>query len=162
LNADEHIRRWGSGQRAIVHLLIPGTLVKNRQPLEFVMPQRAVELIDIYWDHFRPRLVTAPGSWLFPGQHGPKNRMGMSKQISETIHKATGLRMHAHLFRHLAGHLILKNNPGEFETVRVLLGHRSIETTTAFYCGMEQMDAFARFDKIVSAYLVKEDEDAAE
>jgi integrase len=70
--------------------------------------------------------------------------------------------MHTHLFRHLAGYLILKNNPGDFETVRVLLGHRSNETTTAFYCGMEQMAAFVRFDEIVSAYLVEEDEDAAE
>ena len=37
-----------------------------------------------------------------------------------------------------------------------------IETTIAVYCGMEQMAAFARFDEIVSAYLVEKDEDASE
>ena len=81
----------------------------------------------------------------------------MRIQISETIRKATGLRMHPHLFRHLAAFLILRRNPGEFETVRVLLGHRSIATTIRFYCAMEQAAAFARFDEVVSGYLAEEE-----
>ena len=80
----------------------------------------------------------------------------MSKQISETIRRETGLRMHTHLFRHLAGFLILREHPGEFETVRLLLGHRSSETTTRFYSGMEQAAAFRRYDEILSRYLLPE------
>lgn len=58
LNADEHILRWRSGPRAVVHLVIPAALIKNRLSLEFVLPPRVVELLDIYWGRFRPRLVT--------------------------------------------------------------------------------------------------------
>jgi len=43
--------------------------------------------------------------------------------MSKVIYKATGLRMNAHLFRHLAGMLYLAQNPGDYETVRRLLGH---------------------------------------
>jgi hypothetical protein len=79
------------------------------------------------------------------------------------IRKHTGLKMHTHLFRHLAGLLYLTRYPGDYETVRQLLGHRSIETTIRFYCGIEQVTAFLRFDKIISSYLVpEEDRDAAE
>jgi integrase len=157
LNADEHILRSRSGPRTVVYLVIPAANVKNRVPLEFMLPSRVVELFDLYWERFRPRLVAAPGSWLFPGPNGHKKSDGMRIQISETIHKATGLRMHPHLFRHLAAFLILRRSPGEFETVRVLLGHRSIATTIRFYCAMEQAAAFARFDEIVSEYFAEEE-----
>jgi integrase len=162
LKRDEHILRSRLGRQAVVQLVIPAALVKNRVDLQLVLPPRVVELLDIYWARFRPRLVAEPGSWLFPGRDGHKNRECMSRQISETIRKATGLRMHPHLFRHLGSYLILKNNPGEFETVRRVLGHRSTETTSAFYCGMEQAAAFERYDEIVSGYLAKVDRDAAD
>jgi hypothetical protein len=53
-----------------------------------------------------------------------------------------------------------EKNPGEFETVRRVLGHRSAETTSAFYCGMEQAAAFERYDEVVSQYLAEADRDA--
>jgi integrase len=159
LQRDEHTIRSRLGPRAVVNLVIPPELVKNRTPLEFVLPPRVVKLLDLYWERFRPRLVTGPGSWLFPGRNGPKNRTGMGMQISETIYDATSLRMHPHLFRHFAAYMILRRNPGDYETVRVLLGHRSIETTVKFYCGMEQAAAFARYDEIIAAHLAEEEND---
>jgi integrase len=73
------------------------------------------------------------------------------------------LRMHTHLFRHLAGFLFLSRNPGEFETVRLLLGHRSLEMTIGIYCSMEQAAAFRRYDEVISEYLAAEEfDDAAE
>ncbi len=163
LKLDQHIARSRPGPRGVVHLVIPASDVKNRVPLELVLPPRVVEFLDLYCERFRPRLVTQPGSWLFPGCNGHKSREAMSKQISQTIRKVTGLRMHTHLFRHLAGFLILGSHPGEFETVRLLLGHRSIETTIAVYCGMEQATAFRRYDEVISGYLAAEEfDDAAE
>jgi integrase len=163
LNRDQHIVRSRPGPRGVIHLVIPASDVKNRMPLELELPPRVVELLDLYWERFRPRLVSQPGSWLFPGWNGHKNREGMSKQISQTIRKVTGLRMHTHLFRHLAGFLILSRNPGEFETVRLLLGNRSSEMTSAVYCGMEQAAAFRRYDEVISGYLADEElDDAAE
>jgi integrase len=160
---EEHLLRSHPGRRAIVHLVIPGTITKNRRPIELALPPWVVELIDVYRQRFRPRLMTQPDLWLFPGRNGPKDRMGMSKQVSAAIRKYTGLKMHTHLFRHLAGLLYLTRFPGDYETVRQLLGHRSIETTIRFYCGIEQVTAFLRFDEIISSYLAPEDDrDAAE
>lgn len=160
---EQHIVRAHPGRRAIVHLVIPGPITKNGRPIELHLPSRVVELIDLYWQRFRPRLLARPGPLLFPGRNGPKDRGGMSKQISAAIQKYTGLKMHTHLFRHLAGLLYLTRFPGDYETVRQLLGHRSIETTIRFYCAMEQITAFLRFDEIISGYLVpEEDRDAAD
>ena len=163
LDVEQHIVRSHSRPREVAHLMIPPGLVKNRQPLYFELPAGLLQLIDTYCVQFRPRLVTRPGSWLFPGRDGPKDRGGMSRQISETIWKETGIRMHTHLFRHLAGFLILHKSPGEFETVRRLLGHRSSETTSRFYSAMDQAAAFRRYDEIVTQHLApEEDRDAAE
>jgi integrase len=56
------------------------------------------------------------------------------------------VRLTAHQFRHLAGFLYLKANPGGHEVVRRLLGHRSIETTIRFYAGMEVAEAIRHYD----------------
>ena len=60
--------------------------------------------------------------------------------------------MNVHLFRHLAGYLFLKAHPGEYEPVRQLLGHKSIQTTISFYVGLEEADAFRRYDLILDGY----------
>ena len=83
----------------------------------------------------------------------------LASKISATIYKAAGLRMHTHLFRHLAGYLILKKRPHELKTVSDLLGHRSLETTRAFYSGMDQVAASERFHKILSEYLEEDGRD---
>jgi integrase len=108
--------------------VIPGELVKNREPLLLELPSSVVQLIDLYCARFRPRLLSRPSSSLLPGRNGAKDRGGMSKQIAGVIRSWTGLRMNTHLLRHLAGFLILRGSPGELETVRLLLGDRAIET----------------------------------
>ena len=52
-------------------------------------------------------------------------------------------------FRHLAGYLYLRQNPGGHEVVRRLLGHRSITTTVQFYAGMETTAAIAEYERTV-------------
>ena len=60
-----------------------------------------------------------------------------SKQITERIQKAVGLRITVHQFRHAAAAIYLKHHPGDYETVRQMLGHSNIQTTIKFYCGLE-------------------------
>jgi integrase len=128
--------------------------------LEFELNSKVVELLDLYVERFRPRLVNAPNAWLFPGRcGGHKDIAGFSTQITKAIRKVTGLQMHVHLFRHLAAYLFLKAHPGEIETVRLLLGHRSYETTNSAYCGMEQAAAFRRYDEVIAEYLASEEDD---
>ncbi len=54
-----------------------------------------------------------------------------------------------HQFRHAAGALILKHRPGEYELVRRILGHKSVQTTINFYCDLETTQASEIFTDIV-------------
>ena len=72
-----------------------------------------------------------------------------SKQITVRIQKATGLRITVHQFRHAAAAIYLKHRPGDYETVRRVLGHRDIETTVRFYCGLETIEATEQFGKLI-------------
>ena len=82
------------------------------------------------------------GDWLFPGKSGEhKEKISFSTQIVARIEKSTGLRITVHQFRHAAGALILKHRPGEYELVRRILGHKSIETTKNFYLPLETTQA---------------------
>ena len=65
------------------------------------------------------------------------------------IQKATGLRITVHQFRHAAAAIYLKHRPGDYETVRRLLGHRDIMTTIRFYCGLQTMQATEQFGKLI-------------
>jgi integrase len=96
----------------------------------------------------------ANGSWLFPGEHGqPKMKLFFSKQITERIQKTTGLRITVHQFRHAAAAIYLKHRPGDYETVRRLLGHRNIWTTIKFYCGLQTMEATRQFGKLIREHI---------
>jgi hypothetical protein len=60
-----------------------------------------------------------------------------------------GARVTGHQFRHLIGYVYLKDNPNGHEVVRRFLGHKRIETTIAFYAGMEQAAAIAHLDRFI-------------
>jgi hypothetical protein len=55
--------------------------------------------------------------------------------------------------------LTKKHCPGEYETVKRLLGHRNIQTTINFYCGLETTQANEAFGKIIRDH-IKFTEDA--
>ena len=76
-------------------------------------------------------------------------KLFFSKQITVRIQKAIGLEITVHQFRHAAAAIYLKHRPGDYETVRRLLGHRNIATTVKFYCGLETMEATEQFGKII-------------
>ena len=125
--------------------------VKNRVDLNFKFDERLTDLIDEYIYEFRPALLRgANASWLFPGEGAqPKNKLLFGRQITERIQKATGLRITPHQFRHAAAAIYLKHHPGHYETVRRFLGHRDIQTTIRFYCGLEAMQATEEFGKLI-------------
>jgi integrase len=105
-------------------LVFPNYDVKNRVDLNFKFDEPLTDLIAEYVDQYRPTLLRgANSSWLFPGEDGqPKNGLLFSKQITERIQKAVGLRITVHQFRHAAAAIYLKHHPGDYETVRRVLG----------------------------------------
>jgi Phage integrase family len=143
-------------------LVFPDYDVKNRVPLEYPLEPYLTRLIDEYVHDFRPTLLRRRNEdWLFPGQRGgAKGKVSFSGQITDRIHKATGLRMTVHQFRHAAGALILQHRPGEYELVRRLLGHRNVQTTINAYVGLENIQASEIFSKIVMEHLDDESEAA--
>jgi len=132
-------------------LVFPHYDVKNRVDLNFKFDQPLTDLIDEYVHEFRPALLRGTNAyWLFPGEGGQaKNKLLFSKQITERIQKAVGLRITPHQFRHAAAAIYIKHHPGDYETVRRVLGHRDIQTTIRFYCGLETMQATEEFGKLI-------------
>ena len=136
-------------------LAFPDYDVKNRIRLEFPLEQYLTRLIEEYVHDFRPTLLRGRNEdYLFPGQReGAKEKISFSGQIVGRIFKATGLKMTVHQFRHAAGAIILKQRPGEYELVRQLLGHRSVQTTITSYIGLDGIQASEIFTNIVMAHM---------
>jgi hypothetical protein len=150
VNIDRNIIDQGHGRHRSVHLFFGKSDVKNGVELEFQLQASTIALLDRYLRDVRPRLLRAPSPWLFPGE-GVVHKCSslLSQQIADLIETDVGVRVTAHQFRHLAGYLFLKANPGAHEIVRQLLGHRSIDTTLRFYAGMEAAEAVRHFDRHV-------------
>ena len=131
-------------------------------PLEFELDRRLTDLIEEYVEDFRPALARGSNQpWLFPGEaHDHKTLNTLSEQITERILAATGVRITAHQFRHAAAAILLKHRPGEYELARRLLGHRNIETTKSFYCGLETTQATEIFGDIIRREMKFEPEPA--
>jgi integrase len=97
-----------------------------------------------------------PKTWARNG--GAKTPSKLAEQIKRTLRQESGIDLNAHAFRHLAALLFLREHPGEYETTRLLLGHKHLSTTTQYYCGFEQADALRRYDALIDRYHKKESE----
>jgi integrase len=130
--------------------------VKNNKALSFKLDDVVSEVIDEYMHDFRPALLRGHnGDWLFPGETGGhKEKISFSTQIVERIEKATGIRITVHQFRHAAGALILKHHPGNYELVRRILGHKSVQTTINFYCDLETTQASEIYTDILRNHVM--------
>lgn len=152
IEIDRHIVRCGTGRRAEVRLHFPAHGVKNARAIELPLSAEAANLLDRYLQRARS-VLAAPGCrYLFPGRSGQRrSKISFSNAISQTIERELGVRVTPHQFRHLTGCLYLRQFPGEYETVRALLGHKRLQTTIQFYAGMETLEAARRFDAAVLA-----------
>jgi integrase len=135
------------------HIVIASEEVKNRTPLAFEVSGRLGELIDAYLAHCRPLLSGDPDGFLFPARKGAaKTPAQLAAQIKHAIAQETGIVLNAHAFRHLSAMLFLAAHPGEYETTRLILGHKSLNTTVKSYCGLEQADALRRLDALIDSH----------
>lgn len=149
IRLEENLIKPG-GRDAPYKLVFPYYDVKNRVTLEFPLTH-VTALIDEYVHEFRPSLLRGSNDlWLFPGETGVcKDAKTLSGQITERIEKIVGLFITVHQFRHAAAAMWLKHHAGDYETIRRTLGHRNIQTTTKFYCGLETMQANEMFGGLV-------------
>ena len=120
--------------------------------LEFAFDEATTTLIDEYTYQHRPHLIHGFNhDWLFPGA-GREHKLSnvLSNQISKLLWKELGLEATPHQFRHAAAYIMLKADPGNYELVRRVLGHRSITTTRNFYIGLETIEATRLFGEMVT------------
>ncbi len=136
------IHRHLVSNRNGVYLVIPEHETKNREPINFQIPPFALEVIKWYMIEYRPHQFVGESAALFPGRDGqPKSPHTLAVQIKDTVREFLGLEFNIHLFRHAAGKIFLDLNPGNYEVVRQLLRHKSVNTTTSAYSGAETRKA---------------------
>ena len=139
---------------AVGYLIFPAHEVKNAHDLEYPLSPRTLGLLDLYLKTYRPLLLKGEqSSKLFVSWSGrQKTPAELAAQIPKFIRTRLGLDVNLHLFRHLAGYVFLTAHPGEYETVRQLLGHKSLKTTIDFYTGLEHAQSFRRYDEILERH----------
>jgi len=151
LNLERNFRFSRGRGNGPVQIVIPEEEVKNGVMLEFELPSRTARLLDRYLTEYRPMLLKGiDEGWLFPGEKGGhKHEMTLRQQIYRAVRRHTGLIINPHLYRHIAAFFFLQANPGDYETPRRLLGHKSIETTITFYADFERHSAIRNYQDIV-------------
>ena len=65
------------------------------------------------------------------------------------IHFSTAAQAQETAARHFAGKVFLDQQPGSYEIVRQVLGHKRIDTTTSFYSGAEVQRASTVINQLV-------------
>jgi integrase len=134
------------GLNGPILLHIPEQDVKNGVALEYPVPQVVSDLVLTYKREFRNRLKGSNSEWLFPGEGGQaKQSKTLSEQIIKVIQRELGIRLTPHQMRHAAAALILEAEPGNYELVRRVLGHKNIQTTINFYVGLETAAAAKQY-----------------
>jgi len=141
--------RWPAREGEPGYLHFPKGEVKNDQDLDFELPPPVVELLRSFLGDARHRWLGPADDRLFPFGESEQSRRYFSSLISGRLATVTGLEINTHLFRHIAAKLYLDENPGDYETVRLLLGHKQLRTTIRFYCGFEREAAVRHYDATV-------------
>ena len=129
---------------------IPNAEPLARTSFTFELPRESADVFRTYIDIFRPRLPGSRSRWLFPGLPGrAKAPAFLGEQITATIHRETGLYVTPKIFRHLGAKLYLARNPGGYEVLRRVLGHRSATSTRQTYACLEDPVLHRLFDERV-------------
>lgn len=145
---DMHKNLIARGKR--VYLVFGEGDTKNREPIDFELPATTLDLVAWYIRKYRSHLVRQPNDALFPGEGaGSKSAYGFGAQIKAAVFRFTGLEVNPHLFRHAGAKMFLDKQPGQYEVIRQVLRHRSIETTTSFYAGAETRSAGRHFADVI-------------
>jgi integrase len=149
LRLDKHLQ-WLNPGKPVSHIFLSASEMKNRNGMQFPLIEETASLIEVYLRDFRPVLAEPGNPYLFPVP-GLKGRSAheLAISIKSIINEELGLTVNVHLMRHFAAWLHLNRHPGDYETVRQVLGHKSLRVTVACYTGLE-LDAAARlFDSTV-------------
>lgn len=140
----EHVYRRTIDGVEVLQIKVPAEIVKNDEDLDFELSGEVVELYDLYMEHGYGDKNVEPLYLYRRRDKLAKSPNALSRQIARYLEREIGIYMTGHTFRHVTGYLYLKDNPGDYETVRQLLGHKDIKTTMTFYAAMDKRFASKR------------------
>jgi integrase len=141
LNFDQHLH-WVHGPGKPALMVIQANETKNKVPLEFEIPTVLADRLLIYRNEIAPAITRKRPDAVFVTWLGePRRQAAISLAIEKTVRNNLGVKLTPHQFRHLAAKIMLDANPGAYELVRQLMGHRNMTTTTNFYAGINTLRA---------------------
>jgi integrase len=123
--------------------------VKNDADLGFDIPTHQAKMLHEYRDRIAPKHIGHRPRRVFVNLDGtPKSQATVSYLISSYARRRAGIVITPHQFRHLAAKNMLDANPGNFEGVKQLLGHKNIKTTT-IYAGINSRRAARHHQSLI-------------
>lgn len=152
LHLDKHFTDVGTGKDRRLTIFVRPDQVKNSVSRQKRLAPETVDLLDAYLADFRPDLATDGDHHLFPGasRDGGKSVHGLGQQIIKAIRQHLGHHLCPHSFRALAVLLYLKDNPGGFEVMSHVLGHKGLTTLLKHYRWAEVEQSFEAYQAVVS------------
>jgi integrase len=136
--------------RATSTLEFSAAEVKNRTELAFDIPPHVAKMLIDYRDRVAPKVIGHRPERLFVNVDGtPKSQATVAWLITTYLNRRAGIVLTAHQFRHLSAKILLDAEPGGFETVRQLLGHKSHKTTVGSYAGIDSRRAARHHQRLV-------------
>jgi integrase len=156
LKFDEHIylhEGWG----AISSLELPAAEVKNRTEAGFDIPLHLAKMLIEYRNRLVPKVIgRRPESLFIKADGSAKNQWAVAWLIRSVLRRRAGLQLSPHQFRHLSAKVALDAEPGNFESVRQLLGHKSVRTTVNAYAGISSRRAARHHQNLIDRALVRQ------
>ena len=130
------------------YLLVFGPAdVKNRQPLEYTLPEILVPYMDRYLTQIRPLIPGAnrhKGLWA-SAKGCPLNGDALNLAVKRHTEAEFGRAVHLHLFRDCAATTIAIHDPRHVRVARDLLGHSRLETTDRYYNQARAIEASRQY-----------------
>lgn len=154
LDLDRHLTTSRIGKHTIYSIRIEGTEVKNHESIEIRLGEETSGILHTYISQFRNALTEVKGTALFPKASDglPREPGNLGANLSALIYRETGLKMHPHLFRHFAAKIYLDAHPGQYELVRRLLKHKTLQTTVNFYAELTSQHAYDIYSETLAKF----------
>jgi len=137
LNFNEHLH-WPQGRGKPALVVFRDDETKNEVQLEFEIPKVLADRFLVYRNEIAPAVTgTRPDAVFVTWAGRPRTQAAITVAIEKTVLRLLGVKLTPHHFRHLVAKIILDANPGAYELVRQMLGHKNMKTTTNFYAGID-------------------------
>jgi integrase len=137
LKFEEHLH-WPQGLRKPAEITLRGEETKNDTPAVFELPTVLSERLHVYRNEIAPAVTGKRPDAVFVTFTGrPRTQAALKVAIERTVLRHLGVKITPHQFRHLAAKFFLDAHPHAHESLRELLAHRNLRTTTNFYAGID-------------------------